>query len=554
MSGRRGRKTGGASDGGDRGQSALEYLGLLTVVGAVVGGVVATSLSGQLSGGLTDAVCRIAPSGGFAGHCGPEASASDVSANAQDDNVATVEGSHSAGRLLPGERPLPQLFEPAKCLLSEDQTKDAVSVQILFLKLNHSEELKVQQWSDGTVTVERMKTDSVGVTASVSAGIPGLRDWGGSASLSGSFATGNGVGGQWEFANNRSGDSNADLKANLDDAKDFVEALGQSDTCEAMAGTPVSPISQVGCSNNAMRQMQKDDPTKMPDLDISKTTTELAGGVSFGQSFTRSKKKGGDEIGSVSTDLASGSMTNDVVVLRSSTGEDDTVTFVYTFSLTGKTGVGTTAEGNRMQQVSVTYDADDYDAQEKRGEPHRPTDLEITTSTEKGSSTGTSAGGGVNAGPLTIEVSGGKGNTTSEIHTETAAVGLIDGQDSETVENWLRGRGNPAASDGMPTPSDAAAPTDEDTGPLMRLLHDRAGISTVDYKADTDWWNASLGIGFGISAGQVSLGFKLFGIDISHEHRTQTVTGDPVYAGAPSRDGNRPWKPWTNCTRTTPIA
>ncbi|MFD9424092.1 MULTISPECIES: hypothetical protein [unclassified Streptomyces] len=37
----------------------------------------------------------------------------------------------------------------------------------------------MQQWSDGTVTVERMKTDSVGITASVSAGIPGLRDWGG---------------------------------------------------------------------------------------------------------------------------------------------------------------------------------------------------------------------------------------------------------------------------------------------------------------------------------------------------------------------------------------
>lgn len=206
-----------------------------------------------------------------------------------------------------------------------------------------------------------------------------------------------------------------------------------------------------------------------------------------------------------------------------------------------------------MQQVSVTYDADAYDAEKKEGEPHHPTGLKITTSTESGSSTGGSAGAGVTAGPVSIEVGGGKGETKSEIHTETASVDLLSDEDSDSVENWLRGREGSVASDALPAPSDAAATPKENDGPLLRLLHDQGLISSIDYKADTDWWNASLGIGFGIAAGQATIGFKLFGIDISHEHRTQTATGNPVFAGAPQANGNRPWKPWTNCTKTTPI-
>lgn len=79
-------------------------------------------------------------------------------------------------------------------------------------------------------------------------------------------------------------------------------------------------------------------------------------------------------------------------------------------------------------------------------------------------------------------------------------------------------------------------------------------ISGSEYKANTDWWNASLGIGLGISAGQVSLGFKLFGIDITHEHRQQTITDDPEYATAPHGwHGARPWTEWKKCTQTSPI-
>ncbi|WP_158689538.1 hypothetical protein, partial [Streptomyces niveus] len=63
-----------------------------------------------------------------------------------------------------------------------------------------------------------------------------------------------------------------------------------------------------------------------------------------------------------------------------------------------------------------------------------------------------------------------------------------------------------------------------------------------------------LGIGFGISAGQITAGFKLFGIDITHEEKNQTITGDPTYATGPKNGGARPWVEWKNCTQTKPIA
>jgi hypothetical protein len=120
-------------------------------------------------------------------------------------------------------------------------------------------------------------------------------------------------------------------------------------------------------------------------------------------------------------------------------------------------------------------------------------------------------------------------------------------------EDWLRGRGDDPASDELPSPSDAAKPLPADATPVERLLHDKAQLSRIDYAANTDWWNASLGIGFGVALGEASLGFKIFGITVSHEHKEQTVTGDPTYAMAPTADGSRPWVDWKKCTQTSPV-
>ncbi|MFE7126461.1 hypothetical protein [Streptomyces sp. NPDC057617] len=531
----------------DRGQGGIEYVAVAGVVSLVVAAIVGLTVPEDEAVGLKDAVCRIVhaadgPSGCNSGGNG---------GGGGDDGDGGGDGEDPA--VPPGDP-----FQPAKCLLSEDQTKDTVVIQILFIKISGSEQLKVQQWSDGTVTVERVTDSSVGVTTSVSAGIPGLKDWDAKASLSGTYMQGGGKGGQWVFSSHKSDNPQDDLEANLADAKAFAEGLKQKDTCDAMIGSPVSPISVVGCQNSARSQIDDSNPERLPDVDITKTTTEASGGLSFGKSFTSGGSDGKDgkpkSLGSISSDIASGSMTEDVVVLRTKTGPDaGKVTFVYTFSVSGKAGEIAQVRGSRMQQVAVTYDAALYDEEEKNGQPHHPQKMVITTSQEAGEGPGVQVGAGANAGPVSIDVGGGGGSIESQIHTESAELVLDNDADSTLVEDWLRGRGDFPASDALPTPSDAAEAPGSDAGPIERLLHDKGKLSRLDYKANTDWWNASLGIGFGISAGQVTLGFKLFGIDITHEHKQQTITGDPTYATAPRSGGTRPWVEWKNCTQTKPI-
>jgi hypothetical protein len=531
------------------GQASLEYVALVGLVAVIIGALLAVSMPDQVASGFKDAVCKIVYFG--------EGGTCDSGDQAGDP------GGPGGG----GDDP----FEPAKCLLAQDKTKDTVLVDILFFKLSGSEELMVQQWSDGTVTVQQVKTSSIGVGGSISAGIPGLKDWGGEAALSGQYMHSNSDGGQWLFNTHKTSDPQADLEANMADAKKFISGLNEEDTCEALPYM-VNPISIAGCYNDAHDMMGDANPESMPDVDVTKTTDEVSGGVSFGKAFTKGDKggkggKGGDDkggksgddkkddgIGSVSADGLTGSMSNDVTVLRTKTGKDaGKITFVYTFSLGGKAGPGGQAQASRMQQVSVTYDAASYDSEEKAGTPHHPQKLTITTSDESGTNAGAEAGAGANAGPVSIDVSGGGGKITSGIHTESAQVDLT-GKDSDTVENWLRGRGDDPASAELPSPLDATRPLGPDATPIERLLHDKAQLSQIDYAANTDWWNASLGIGFGVALGEASLGFKIFGITVSHEHKTQTVTGNPQYAMAPTADGSRPWVGWKKCTQTSPVS
>ncbi|MFE9888268.1 hypothetical protein [Streptomyces scopuliridis] len=549
----------GAPSQRDRGQSGAEYAAMVGVVSLVVAAIVGLSVPADEATGLKSAVCRILHplSGAEACSSGDYADGGD---GGGDDGGG---GDGGDDPFVPNGDP----FEPAKCLLSQDQTKDTVVIQVAFIKISTSETVKLQQWSDGTVTLERVTETGGGVTASISAGIPGLKDWGGSASLSGSYMAGSGNGGQWLFNGNKSGDPQADLAANLEDAQKFAAYLKANDGCRYQSG--YNPGAAMGaCSQDAASKKPDLEPELAPDVDITKTSTEVSGGVSFGKSFKSNGKGGKDtkggkdgkgadgpkDLGSVSFEGLSGAMTEDVVVMRAKTGPDaGKITFVYTFSVSGTAGGVAQAKGSRMQQVAVTYDAAAYDQEEENGDPHHPQKLTITTSQESGDGPGFQAGAGANAGPVTIDVGGGGGTVNSQIHTESAEVTLDNDGDSTAVEDWLRGRGDAPASNPLPTPSDAAEALDDDAGPIERLLHDKGKLTRLDYKANTDWWNASLGIGFGISAGQVSLGFKLFGIDITHEEKNQTITGDPTYATGPKSGGARPWVEWKNCTRTKPI-
>ncbi|MEV7426655.1 hypothetical protein [Streptomyces sp. NPDC091212] len=532
-------QAGGTRISRDRGVAGTEYAAMILVVAMIIAALVGLSVPQDEATGLKAAVCRVIHPLDGADACA-DGDYRDPDEPYDPDNPRDVPD-------VPENDP----FEPAKCLLSEDQTKTTVVVQILFIKISGSETVKIQQWSDGTVTMERMSEVGGGVTASISAGIPGLKDWGGSASLSGSYMKGSGSGGQWVFDKNKSDDPQADLEANLADAKKFADFLKDVQDCNNRPGR--SELQMI-CGYHANKKKGDLDPDRAPDVDITKTTTELSGGLSLGKSFTKGKGDDKKDLGSISTDLLSASMTEDVVVMRTKTGSDaGKVTFVYTFSVGGQGGEGVQGKGSKMQQVAVTYDAAAYDAEDKNGDPHHPQKMTITTSEEVGDGGGIKVGAGANAGPVTIDVGGGGGTIHSTIHTETAELPLDNDGDSTLVEDWLRGRGDFPASDALPNPSDATKPLTDDAGPLETLLHDKAKLSRLDYTANTDWWNASLGIGFGISAGQVTMGFKLFGIDITHEEKNQTITGDPTYATGPQKGGGRPWVEWKNCTRTKPI-
>ncbi|MEW1797478.1 hypothetical protein [Streptomyces niveus] len=547
------RGWGDRRDWRDRGQSGAEYAAMFGVVAAVVAAIVGLAVPADEATGLKSAVCRVLHPMSGDEACATGDYAGDEGEGEGGDGGGG--GGEGGDPFVPNGDP----FEPTRCLLSQDQTKTTVVVQIFFIKISSSETVKLQQWSDGTVTLERITEVGGGVTASISAGIRGLEDWGGSAKLSGTYQKGSGSGGQWLFSGNKTGDTQKDLELNLEDAKQFTEYLKAQDECNSRPAGPRSSELGMICGYHAGKKKPDLPPERAPDVDITKTSVEASGNANFGGKFKGSGKGGGKDggpkdLGKISGELANGTMTEDVVVMRSHNGPNaGKITFVYTFTVKGAGGAGGIATGEKMQQVAVTYDAATYDQEEADGKAHRPEKLMITTSEEAGGGGGVKVEGGANAGPVTIDVGGGGGSTNSQIHTETAELILDNDADSTTVEDWLRGNGDHPAKNPLPTPSDAAKVPGPDASPLERLLYDKGKLSKLDYKANTDWWNASLGIGFGISAGQFTLGFKLFGIDITHEEKNQTITGDPMYATGPKNGGARPWVEWKNCSKIKPI-
>ncbi|MEV4939699.1 hypothetical protein [Streptomyces zaomyceticus] len=570
----------------DRGQGAAEYLGLVALVGAIVLAIAGSALGTDVDRKLVCQVKRIVDGGG----CGGQSSDAGRPVGPPED--PEVSDGPTAGPDAPPPEDDP--YQPAKCLLSADETKDTVVVQILFIKISASEQVKLQQWSDGSVTLERMSTRGGGIAGSISASIPGLKNWGGGASLGGSFVKSSGSGGQWMFTAHHSDDHQADLEQNLSDAKQFVEFLKAGEKCRSRPPGPYSTELGMVCGEHAKKKKPDVDIEKAPDVDITRTTTDVSGDVSFGGKYAKDDKalksvKDGiaaeikkanprassaelarkvknaqdtvvgsapdtKSVGSMSFPGLSGSMSKDVVVMRSKTGPDaGKVTFVYTFTLSGSAGVGEKSAGSRMQQIAVTYDAAAYDSEVKNKAPHRPEKLKIVTSEESGHGPGVNVSGSVNTGPVTIDVGGGGGKTHTQLHTESAELVLTDDEDRTAAEEWIRGRGSSPADGKLPSPHDLTKASNSSVGPLEQILRDKAQISSLDYDVNTDWWNASLGIGFGLSAGSLGVGFKLFGVDVTHEKKTQTITGNPTYAGAPAVDGSRPWKPFTKCSETKPI-
>ncbi|MFD8966408.1 hypothetical protein ACFV0C_15640 [Streptomyces sp. NPDC059568] len=533
----------------DRGQASAEYLGVLGIVVSLVLGLTFTSVGTDVAVGLRDAVCRI-----LGGTC-----ASDPGSGSGGDTA--LPGPGPSGRTVSpgpdGEGGIPEFddasFEPDRCVLATETDKEKTVMRILFIKISSSSELKVTQWSDGSVTLDSTGTVQGGVEGGID--FPGLKQWGGSASLSGSYTKGGGGGGRWLFDSHRSGDPQKDLEANYGAAKEFAEYLKGAAKCNS--GPPRAWGTELGmiCHNGNKDKLPELEPEKQPDLDITKTTDEKSGDVKFGKKLTKGKDN--KSVGQLTGKGAQGTWMNDTLVMRGN-GE---ITFVYTMEINGRVGNGYQGEGSHMQQFYVTYNAEDYDREEGEGREHRPTKLRITTA-ERGMSgnPGVDVRGSVPAGPFTFHVEGGGGKTDTEVHTEVAELDLKDPKDSETVENYLRNGEDGDDSGikqihnaGIPSPHSASQPLAPDATSFERLLHDKGKLSSLDYKVNIDWWKAGFALSLGTSLHKWSTGFKLFGLETSHEHEEQKLIGDPTYAGAPRADGERPWLPFKKCSAVTPV-
>lgn len=183
------------------------------------------------------------------------------------------------------------------------------------------------------------------------------------------------------FNTHRSDDPNADLAANLEEAKQFSEYLKKAEKCRNRTGPRASELGMI-CSYHADKDKPDVDPERAPDIDITRTTTEASGSVGFGGKYAKNdkevaalRKSIADEVrknnpgtkgealdkliknaqsnsiikdvpetksvGNVSAEGVSGALSRDVVVMRHKTGPDSgKITFVYTFSLNGSVGPG----------------------------------------------------------------------------------------------------------------------------------------------------------------------------------------------------------------------
>lgn len=302
------------------------------------------------------------------------------------------------------------------------------------------------------------------------------------------------------FNTDRSDDPNADLAANLEEAKQFSEYLKKAEKCRNRTGPRASGLGMI-CSYHADKDKPDVDPERAPDIDITRTTTEASGSVGFGGKYAKNDKEVAalrktiaDEVrknnpgtkgealdkliknaqsnsiikdvpetksvGNVSAEGVSGALSRDVDVMRHKTGPDSgKITFVYTFSLNGSVGPGGQAHAARGCSRSPSPTTPRRTTARRRPhEAHHPQKMKITTSQESGGNEGASFRGCANAGPVTIDVGGGGGETESDLHTEVAELDLSDAKDSTTAEDWLRGRGSNPADEAMPSPSSTAEP------------------------------------------------------------------------------------------------
>ncbi|WP_307177264.1 hypothetical protein [Streptomyces africanus] len=499
----------------DRGATAVEYLGAVVVVVALVLALVAAGLPGFVSDRFR---CTFASVLGGGGNC-------------------------SSGNG-PTDKPLSDAdYEPLLCAISTVTDKAGSKAKLGFLKWGteygfqdqvHQAKYDVNgdgqvDDSDQLIYITFTDSASIGATGGFGGKIGKLGK--GSVDLGGGIKVNNGD--TWVFKSKEEAES---FREDLEKLKMYEMRRTSPGGAEASMGDGILALFGKGplVEEDKLRNRIED---KLKDRHISYGSIGAYGNVDGGLSVNA----GDDRVVSAGIN-GNAQISGDVVFTK-----DDyrgTKSYTYTVKGEGEWGSNASAGGfqkgdhaqaNRSATITVTRD-------QKTGELVR---IDFTQTTETGA-TGTSDKGGTHNGKDGKD--GKSGNAASkdnsgasqiEIYTNTLAFpkGEEGNADRAVAQKWLDGNGNGSAvfSYMLNNHAPTTRPGAED--PFGRLLFDQGKSSktTYDGLADAHEYGFELNLGLSIGA------------SVTMENKSETLN-NAEFLGAP-RNGKRDYVPYSYCAQ-----
>ncbi|MFE9908138.1 hypothetical protein [Streptomyces clavifer] len=492
----------------DDGATALEYLGVVLLVVALVGALAMAGVGGRIGDRIRCAITSLAGDGGGC------ASGGDDTAKPRTDAD----------------------YEPTMCQVSSISDTAGGKVKIGWFEWGEEygfqqkvSQAKTDVNGDGKVDendklVHMTFTDAA--SAGATAGTPGVKlgklgkadvDIGGGIKITN--------GDTWVF-------------------KSEEDAQKMRDDIEEMKMWETSMTHSGGYGGNwysGMKWAEKmeDIEKKIGDKKISYSTVGLNAYADGGLSI----KDGDDsELGAKLGGKAT--FSPEVTITNDDVNGNESYTYTAKLELEGKVGgsagpVSGTVGGKHDRTGAITVTRD-----QKTG---KIVQINMTQTVESGSASGKVEVGGDN-GKKDQDKRGGKGNTTDssgdtgiEIVTNSIVFGKETDQATEDkraiAEQWLDGSGNNTAPFAYMFGDHSLQERPTGSDPFEQLMFQDGLSSTMHYEGETDAQN----FGFEISLG-MSLGFS-----ISDSHKEETLT-DARFLGAPQGD-KRTYLPYSYCAQ-----
>ncbi|MFB8114968.1 hypothetical protein ACFC51_03610 [Streptomyces sp. NPDC055962] len=492
----------------DQGATAMEYLGVVVLVVALVGALAMAGVGGRIGDRIRCAISSLAGDGGGCttggdGTAQPKTDADYEPKLCQISNVSdTAGGKVKIGWFEWGEE---YGFQQKVAQANTDVNEDG--------KVDENDKLVYMTFTDAA---------SAGVNAStpgVKLGSLGKAD----VDIGGGIKITNGD--TWVFK------SEADAQKMRDD----IEEMKMWETSMKHSG------GYGGGWYSGMKWAEKkeDIEKKIGDKKISYSTIGLNvyadGGLSLkpADETKLSAKLGGKA-----------KFSPDVTITKDDVNGNESYTYTAKLEIEGKVGgtagpLGGTAGAKDTHTGAITVTRD-----QKTGKIVR---IDMTKTVEKTSTSDKGEAGGDN-GQKDKDKRGGKGSVTDssgdtgiEVQTNSIVFGKETDKDTEAkralAEEWLDGSGNNTAPFEYMFGDHSLQKKPAGTDPFEQLMFQDGLSSTMQYHGETD----AQEFGFEVSLG-MSLGFSL-----SDEHKKETLT-DAQFLGAPQGD-KRTYLPYSYCAR-----